>query len=219
MQNPTWGAANTRLLRYLPPEYADGVSLPRGGGLSSKALPGTRDVSLAVHNDADLPHQHLMAITPVWGEFIAHDMTHIPQSSASDGNQLKCCGVVFANFHPECYPIRLPDTDPVHSQLGERCQDYVRYKIFVNGCHCLMIYDCRSAPAPRTGCTLGPREQLNQVSSFLDGSAVYGTSKAEALHLREFAGGRMKVQYHRGGKSLLPANTQPHECMVHATHK
>jgi len=81
VQNPNWGSANSRLMRFLPPDYADGVSLPRGGGLTSKLLPGAREVSLAVHGDADLPHQHLMAITPVWGEFIAHDLSHVPQTA------------------------------------------------------------------------------------------------------------------------------------------
>lgn len=77
VQSPHWGKANTRYLRFLPAEYSDGVSLPRGIGHS--LLPSPREVSLAVHRDEDLPHPHLMAITVVWGEFISHDMAHTPQ--------------------------------------------------------------------------------------------------------------------------------------------
>lgn len=81
VQNPHWGNANTRYLRFLPAEYTDGISSPRGGGIGGTAskLPSPREVSLTVHRDEDLPHPHLMAITAVWGEFIAHDMAHTPQ--------------------------------------------------------------------------------------------------------------------------------------------
>lgn len=30
VQSPQWGRAGTRYIRFLPPDYADGISLPRG---------------------------------------------------------------------------------------------------------------------------------------------------------------------------------------------
>ena len=62
------------------------------------------------------------------------------------GQRLKCCNVDFEHFHPECYPIKIAANDPFYGKSNLRCQEYAR-----------------SATATRTGCTLGPREQINQV--------------------------------------------------------
>lgn len=95
VQSPHWGKANTRYLRFLPADYSDGVSLPRGSG-GSDPLPSPREVSLAVHRDEDLPHPHLMAITAVWGEFISHDVAHTPQMTGTTFNLL--CLIHFTIF-------------------------------------------------------------------------------------------------------------------------
>jgi hypothetical protein len=58
--------------------------------------------------------------------------------SGFQGRRLKCCSVSFSDFHPECFPIALPEDDPVHGKSGERCEEYAR-----------------SGTAPRIGCTLG----------------------------------------------------------------
>lgn len=169
-----------------------GVSSPRLSEDGSH-LPSARSVSLAVHKDSDRPHAHLMALTAVWGEFISHDIAHTPQTVGWNGSPIKCCGVTFENFHPDCYPIRISENDPfynkyVGSQAKQICQEYVR-----------------SSVAPRIGCTLGPREQINQASSFLDGSHIYGTTKKRVEELRLFQGGLLRTQ------SLgLPGNTASH---------
>ncbi len=47
----------------------------------------------------------------------------------------------------------------------------------------------RSSPASRRDCSLGPRDQMNQVTSFIDASNVYGSNKEEMDSLRLFTGG------------------------------
>jgi len=47
----------------------------------------------------------------------------------------------------------------------------------------------RSMAAPRLNCSLGPREQANLVSSFIDGSHIYGSNEDETSTLRTFSNG------------------------------
>lgn len=52
--------------------------------------------------------------------------------------------------------------------------------------------------------------QINQVTAFLDGSAVYSSTAEHAKELREFRGGRLTMQRSLQGHSLLPVNAE--EC-------
>lgn len=62
----------------------------------------------------------------------------------------------------------------------------------------------RSQIVPGTGTGPGnPREHLNVITSYMDGSMVYGSSLEEITWLRSFEGGRMKVS----SGNLLPYNT------------
>ena len=120
------------------------------------------------------------------------------------GQRLRCCGVQLHEFHPECYPIRLPDNDPINGQSKKKCQEYTR-----------------SGTAPRVGCTLGPREQINQVTSYLDGSAIYGSSAEETNDLRLFRSGLMRTQSGPTGttKGLLPADEIIIDCRTKNNRK
>jgi hypothetical protein len=58
-----------------------------------------------------------------------------------------------------------------------------------------------------TDCTdtcAGPREQLNQVSAYLDGSVVYGPSLNLTAQLRSMSGGRLLMSVTPDGRTLLP---------------
>ncbi|XP_054258941.1 uncharacterized protein LOC128983605 [Macrosteles quadrilineatus] len=204
VQNPHWGTAGSRYVRFLPPDYADGVTLPRGvvTTKSSKGLPSARQVSLAVHSNVDVPHAHLVSLFPVWAQFISHDLSLTPQMTGFNGERLKCCGIDFNDFHPECFPIRLPDNDPVYGPIRQRCQEYTR-----------------SATTPRTGCTLGPREQMNDATSFLDASVIYGNSQQESDALRTFKGGELNVQTSANYGPLMPPGENSFNCRYSISHK
>jgi peroxidase len=60
----------------------------------------------------------------------------------------------------------------------------------------------RTAYDPATG-TSSPRQQVNSLTAFIDGSQVYGSDATRAAALREFVGGRLKTS----AGNLLPFNT------------
>ncbi|KAK0090813.1 hypothetical protein PV325_003833 [Microctonus aethiopoides] len=165
--HPTWGAALEAYTRFLPPEYQDGVSLPRTN------LASARDVSFSIHSDdVDSKHPYLMVLTALFGQLLTNDVAHTPKTELEGNERLKCCDVEYENFHPECFPIQ------AENAIG--CMEY-----------------SRSTPHPGSfnqDCRLGPRQQLNQATSFLDLSPIYGSSEEKAIELRTGNGGLLKTQ-------------------------
>ena len=69
----------------------------------------------------------------------------------------------------------------------------------------------RAVYDPQTGTSVdNPRQQINEITAYIDGSAVYGSDDDRASWLRTFEGGRLKVSPRATG-DLLPYNdgTQP----------
>lgn len=56
------------------------MSLPRQSK-KGDYLPSAREVSIAVHTDSDRPHTHVTAVLAIFGEFVYHDLAHVPQSA------------------------------------------------------------------------------------------------------------------------------------------
>ncbi|GLH04745.1 Chorion peroxidase, partial [Gryllus bimaculatus] len=153
-------------------------------------------VSLTVHRPQYRDDASFSVLLAVWGQFIDHDITATALSKRStDGAPISCCYAVLSGGqqkHPECFPVLLGPEDPFFQQYNTSCMEFVR-----------------SAPAP--ACRFGPREQLNQATSFLDGSVVYGTSAAAADALREKSGGRLRMRLSADNRELLPVSMDPND--------
>ncbi|KAJ8313499.1 hypothetical protein KUTeg_008060 [Tegillarca granosa] len=125
------------------------------------------------------------------------------------GTSIKCCGV--KEKRPECFPIEIPDDDPY---FKTDCLNFVRsaeaVRLDFSPAKLQKLLLVSNKPIdlldqPLTFwfmlilcaflCSFdtGPREQINQVTSYIDASAVYGSNKKAMDELRLFKNGLLKT--------------------------
>ncbi|XP_023290618.1 uncharacterized protein LOC105700025 isoform X2 [Orussus abietinus] len=184
-----FGSSLSAFLRVVPPDYADGVDAPRKG-MFGAPLPSARQVSLQVHPPSPSSNPGFTVMLAVFGQFLDHDITSTAVSQGINGSSLACCPPYTS--HPECFPVYVGPGDPVYDVSGSSCMEFVR-----------------SAPAPQ--CKIGPRQQFNQVSAFIDGSTIYGSDFYSANNIREGIGGLLKMQLTPDNRTLLPPSTDPND--------
>ncbi|XP_058066699.1 peroxidase-like [Anopheles bellator] len=191
LQNPSWGAANTPYGRLLPPEYGDGISTPRRSK-TGYDLPSARLVSVSLFNEQSILDPLTTLLNMQFGQVVAHDMG----LRAGSSDTVPCCvnGQVIANPGRRCFPIPVSSTDPVLAAGGIQCLDLVRTRS-----------TCDANPASCSASN--PAQQLNNATSFLDLSIVYGNSAQQNALLRAFVGGLMKVD-NRNGTEWPPQDPQ-----------
>ncbi|OQV22631.1 putative Chorion peroxidase [Hypsibius exemplaris] len=162
---PNRGRESSTFLRNLAPDYADKKSGLRVSS-SKKPLPSARLVSSRVITQTIDDAPTWTAMFTQFGQFLAHDLTSTAQERP------RCCGVAKGKQSPDCIPITIPRDDPFYSKFGEKCMECARSRIGV-----------------RIGCRLGHREQLNQNSAYIDGSAIYGVNDALIFQVRDTSAG------------------------------
>ncbi|KAG5266124.1 hypothetical protein AALO_G00250040 [Alosa alosa] len=210
LQHPMWGASLTAFERLLKPAYDNGFNLPRGiteRRHNNYPLPLPRLVSTTmIGTETITPDDRYTHMLMQWGQFLDHDLDStvaaLSQSRFSDG---QLCAQACTNDAP-CFPIMFPPNDPRQLRSGARCMFFVR-----------------SSPVCGSGMTsllmnsVYPREQINQLTSYIDASNVYGSSDHEAEEIRDLASHRGLLRQgivQRSGKPLLPfATGPPTECM------
>ncbi|XP_023663422.2 peroxidasin isoform X1 [Paramormyrops kingsleyae] len=210
LQHPMWGASLTAFERLLKSVYDNGFNLPRGVTdrvQNSFPLPLPRLVSTTmIGTETITPDDRYTHMLMQWGQFLDHDLDStvvaLSQSRFSDG---QLCSSACTNDAP-CFPIMFPPGDQRQLRSGARCMFFVR-----------------SSPVCGSGMTsllmnsVFPREQINQLTSYIDASNVYGSSRREADEIRDLASQRGLLRQgivQRSGKPLLPfATGPPTECM------
>ncbi|XP_078321658.1 salivary peroxidase/catechol oxidase-like [Crassostrea virginica] len=173
INHPNWGAAITAQPRYQHAHYDDGLNSPRSMGEDGNKLPSAREISnrlFRAPGDATEADQTQSLMVMAWGQFVDHDLAATPVTQG-DNVPISCCGEDVMD-RVECFPISIPLDDP-HFQ--ESCMAFVR-----------------SAPAPSGEYWKpGARQQINQITSFIDGDIVYGNSKMQMMALVDSTTGHM----------------------------
>ncbi|XP_032664992.1 uncharacterized protein LOC116841308 isoform X2 [Odontomachus brunneus] len=192
LQDLWWGSAMSTMQRFLPAVYQDGVQSIRRS-TSGRPLPSARDITGLIHEDQDVPLASVTHMLMQWGQFVDHDLTATGQSRGFNGTVPQCClprGVGFQPpefMHPECLPIAVNLRDSFYGPLGVRCLEFLR-----------------SGPAPKEGCEFGTREQLSQVTSYLDASMVYSSNALHSDSLRLFRNGLLQYGKIQSRRPMLP---------------
>lgn len=107
-----------------------------------------------------------------WGQFLDHDLDHALPSVSSESWDGIDCKKSCDNAAP-CFPMEVPPGDPRVN--NRRCIDFVRTSAV-----------CGSGATSVLWGGLTRREQLNQLTSYLDASQVYGYNDEVARDLRDF---------------------------------
>uniref|UniRef100_A0A8D0CUP0 Eosinophil peroxidase n=1 Tax=Sander lucioperca TaxID=283035 RepID=A0A8D0CUP0_SANLU len=204
-ENSRLGSSNTPFARWLPAEYQDTISLPKGWDSERKSqqcslstsCPQVREVSNRILStaNADVESDPLYTLlVTFFGQWTDHDLSLTPQSPAirSFSNGINCdqgC----ERTEP-CFPIQFPRDDP---RVGEQCIPFFR-----------------SAPAcgsGNTGYIFGAsnvRQQINSLTAYIDAGQVYGEEDIKARFLRDLTSDkgllRVNTQFTDNGKELLP---------------
>ncbi|XP_069122308.1 peroxidase-like [Argopecten irradians] len=167
LKHPRWGMSIRAQKRYSRPEYQDGIGAPRSQSSVAKySLPSPRVVSNHVFNagptsalSSDITSMHMS-----FGQFLDHDFIFTPVIKGEGGVGINCCATAATAKRPECFPIIVPSGDP---HIKETCMNFVRSSAAVDD-------NLR-----------GYRDQLNEVTSYVDASNVYGSTKKKMMELRD----------------------------------
>ncbi|XP_075025158.1 eosinophil peroxidase-like isoform X2 [Calonectris borealis] len=205
-RNPSLGASNRALVRWLPAEYEDGVSVPHGWTEGKRVFgfpfPLVRKVSNEIvrfpPGQLRMDQQRSLMFMQ-WGQFIDHDLDFSPDTPARVTFSGKVDCETSCAKQPPCFPIKIPPNDPRIKNTRD-CLPFIR-----------------SAPAFTSGRAI--RDQINALTSFLDGSVVYGSEVPLANKLRDQTSQLGLLAVNRNftdrGKAYMPFDSmQKDPCLI-----
>ena len=197
---PTRGASFTPFQRLLPAHFEDGLQQPHGfrqskltdnmfrDGPFTPPYPSARLISSTVVRDRLENDTQLTHLVMQWGQFLDHDLDLVVEVSPEEAQ----CDIVNCTCTDVCFPVQVPEDD----------QDFGVDEPRAGAC----LPFARTVPACEVE-DFEPRDQLNELTHYIDGSMIYGSTKERADFLREFNGGRLRVGPAfppTGGKPSLP---------------
>ncbi|VDN57478.1 unnamed protein product [Dracunculus medinensis] len=182
LNHPFWGVAQTPFRRNLPPIYENGFNTPVGWDPNKLYFgfkkPNPRSISMKlISTDEITPHHEVLRC---YGKISAHDIEQTaPGLARQTYMKGAICNKTCEHLDP-CYNVPIPPEDP-------RMQKKKKPET-----PCIEVE--RSSATCGSGVT-GPiyrqltyREQMNILTSYIDGSGIYGSAEVDALDLRDLFG-------------------------------
>ncbi|XP_065214179.1 peroxidasin [Planococcus citri] len=176
LANPMWGSSYTAFRRILNPIYENGFSTPVGWNKGVKYYgypkPQARLVSTSLIRTYDItPDEEITHMVMQWGQFLDHDLDHALPSTTLESWEGLDCKKTCAYSEP-CFPMEVPRNDT--RIKNRRCMDFIRSSAV-----------CGSGTTSVFFHKLQPRQQLNQLTSYIDASQVYGFIRDRSFLLRD----------------------------------
>ncbi|WP_299414094.1 peroxidase family protein [Acaryochloris sp. IP29b_bin.148] len=189
---PTVGSAHTQLLRLLAPAYENGISEPRGGAIVVNPPGSDYSYSIPKPYDPEDPDSVALPSPRDISNAVAAQTESIPNFlGASDWlwqwGQFIDHDLDLNEGGHEAFFIPVSETDSLFNP------------------HFPYLPFTRVPAADGTGSD-SPRQQDNAITSYIDGSGVYGSDTERAHFLRTFANGRLETTIGDNGEHLLPYN-------------
>nr|CAB3265329.1 peroxidase mlt-7-like [Phallusia mammillata] len=156
------GAGGTPFKRLIPPVYSDGKKafrLSHNGG----ELPAARTISNTLNNDdVSSLSSSISALHPLFGQFLAHDIVHARPKKEENGVPVNC---MCYNASSSCINVPIGPNDPHYGPLPT----------------CIPLEGSITAQ----GCDNYPAEQVSTMSSYIDGTTIYGLDETLLKGLRD----------------------------------
>ncbi|XP_065315597.1 chorion peroxidase-like [Gordionus sp. m RMFG-2023] len=195
LKYPFRGMANYPAQRFIPADYGDGLSSPRLNRVGGE-LPNPRMISEVLPKT---PRENFFITNMVmtFGQLLDHEFALASSPTGFKYGKLKCCkrsdeDITDNDKNPLCFALKINASDNFYEKFNLKCMEVVR-----------------SFPVISRDCHLGSREQNNEITSFIDASPIYGSSKEISYSLRTFDKGLMLTQpnpRHPKLKHLLPVS-------------
>lgn len=196
IKNPYYGQALSSVGHIKIPSYSDRVHGLKLYGRDGSPLPMPRGLRTYALPDKNVEEKEVNMMFVNYGQFVVHDVSHVPFYQADDGLFVDCCFGYQGGekqVNPKCYAVPLPQNDEFYRKHKQTCLNMAR-----------------AVAAPNAHCAVGYAGKLNYATSFLDCSLIYGTSKNLSTELRTGSYGQLKTTQ-VGDQAYLPIDKEA-EC-------
>ncbi|WP_413744073.1 cadherin-like domain-containing protein [Synechococcus sp. MIT S9451] len=193
-----FGVAGAIQQRLAKEAYGDGKNTPGGSNRESARVISNEVID---QTTKELNQRQLSDFVWAWGQFIDHDIV-----STSSGS--------------ERFAISIPKDDFLRTnkdlEFCDQPNEVINGGIYSAGRDAVPAHHFAFTRSQGFSDSKGVRQHKNQITSFLDGSVVYGASTKDANQLRSFKSGKLKI----GSDGLLPViNTNKGDGFLAGDHR